>query len=328
MLRSLLCLCVVLAGCASTTTANQSNGPIRVSCEARTFEQAKNICFSNAIEFAVGAVVVSETEIRNHRLTKDEILKHSSGYVDDFKIEGRIDSPNRVMLVMDVYVKQSKIAERILGISNKNSEFQGQRFDAQYSSFMKNKKSGDELLKNVLTDFPKYAIKLEKGDVLYQVDINRNPVVVVNYSMTWNYKYLQALNEALSLTQDKKDKYIRQESIHVQSKDPTAWFLGSTDSYYFNDSLQANQIKKTFTQPVYVKIDFKDAYGRLVFTAGCGDGEYFSGPHYYHNVPFVVSGNEVISKTDTITITRDKQMIARIHEVELSLSTRPCKISD
>lgn len=327
MLRSLLCVCVVLAGCASTTT-KQSNEPIRVSCEARTFEQAKNICFSNAIEFAVGAVVVSSTEVRSHRLAKDEILKHSSGYVDDFKIEGRIDEPNRVMLIMDVTVKQSKIAERIMGMPNGNKDFEGQRFDAQYSTFMKNKKSGDELLKIVLDDFHKYAIKVEQYHLEYKVDIDRNPVVEIGYTLSWNYKYLQALNEALSLTQDKKDISIRQESIHVQSKDPNAWFLGTTDNYYFNDVYRSTQIKKTLTQPVYVRVDFKDSYGRLVKSGGCGEPEYMVGPYHYPNVPFVVTGNEKRDIGYTYTIKMNREKLANVHEVTLSISDKPCRIID
>lgn len=324
MLRHLVCVCLLLAGCAGTKQT-LANKPIRVSCEARTFEQAKTICFSNAIEFAVGAVVVASTEIRKRSLVRDDILKHSSGYVDDYTIEGRIDEPNRVMLIMDVTVKQSKIAERIMGAQAPTGEIQGQRLDARYSSYMNNRNSGDKVLGEVIQDFPKFSFIISKGEVLYHVDNHRNPVVIIPYTIKWNYKYLVALNEALAITQDQSSRTIKQEVISVSSKDPDAWILGKTNTYYFNDLYRAQMVKRVFVQTIYVNVTFKDGNGR-VLKAGCDDGHNFNGPHITD--PFRINGNEVIEEEMHVTFNTNKHKIAHIAEVELSLSTKPCRIID
>jgi hypothetical protein len=321
MLRYIVC-CLVLAGCASTSKDKPFvEGPIRVSCEARTFEQAKQICFSNAIEFAVGAVVVTETEVRKQRLIKDEILKHSSGYVDDFKIEGRIDEPNRVLLIMDVTVKSSKIAERIMNAQTPTGQIQGERLGAQYSSFIKNKESGDKLLNQVLNDYPRYAFTVEKGKVYHQVDVNRNPVIIVPYKISWNYKYLQALNEALTITQDPSSRTIKQERISVVSKDPKAWMLGKTDTYYFNDVSRASMVKNKFVGMIYVNIKFKDDNGHIV-KSGCGPGIPING--LYPTDSFVLNGNKVIEEEMVYTVSSNQHKINKISEVEVSVTTTQC----
>lgn len=320
MLRYILFASLVLAGCSSTKHSSISQ-PIRVSCEGRSFEHAKNVCFSNAIEYAVGAVVVSDMEVRNHRMAKDEILKHSSGYVDDFKITSRSDQSNRVFLSMDVTVKQSQIAERIIGAQTATGEVNGQRLDARYSTFMQHKDTGDKLLSNILNDFPRYSFVVEKGTVMYQVDINRNPVIVVPFTIKWNYKYLQALNEALSITQDTKSRSIIQEKISVSSKDPNAWLLGNTEDYYFNDLSRSRMIKSTFVQPIYVVATFKDNAGNILIS-GCDDGRYFNGPNITD--PFRIDGNETVDEEMVVTIRANKHKVQKISEVALSLSTRPC----
>lgn len=325
MLRALICACLVLAGCSSTKQHNPTDKPIRVSCEGRTFEQAKSVCFANAIEFAVGAVVVAETEVRKSKLTKDEILKHSSGYVDDYTIEGRIDNPNRVLLIMDVTVKHSKIAERIMGVQTATGEIKGSKLDAQYSSFMQNKASGDKLLSQVLNDFPRYAVNIQKGEVKYQVDIDRNPVVVVPYTIKWNYKYLQALNEVLALTHDGASRNTIYETVSVSSKDPSAWFLGNTEHYYFNDRSRALMIKKTFVPRLYVHVIFKDSNGR-VLKSGCDDGFHLAGPNITE--PFRISGNDVIDEEMVITIRSNKHKMAQLAEIEVRVSEKSCTIVD
>lgn len=324
MYRFILCVCLVLAGCASTKQS-QSNNEIRVTGEGKTFEQAKLNGFANAVEYAVGAVVVTDTEIQKRRLVKDEILKHSAGYVDDFTIVSRFDEPGHVTVVMDVKVKSSKIAERITNVKTINGEIKGERLGAQYKTFMTNKETGDQLLRKILNDYPKYAINIEKGDIQYQVTIHREPVIIIPYKVSWNYKYLQALNEALVITQDEKSRTIKQERVSISSKDPSAWLLGSTETYYFNDIYRAQMIKSSFVGRLYVNVTFKDAHGK-VLKSGCDDGMYLAGPNITE--PFRIDGNEVVEKEMHVTVRSKTHIIEHIATVEMSVGTQRCTIID
>ncbi len=321
MLRYLLCICLVLSGCASTKQSAYIDQPVRVTGEGRTFDEAKKNAFSNAMEYAVGAVVVTETQVQRRRLVKDDIIKHSAGYVDDFTVINRVDEPNRVTVVMDVKVKHSAIAERITNVQSASGELQGQRVDGMYSSFLQTKQTGDQLLSQVLDDYPKHAFNVEKGSVQYMLNINRLPVLIVPYKITWNYKYLQALNEALDATKDPKDRLIKQQEVHVQSKNPSAWLVGSTDKYYFNDEIRADMVKKSLGRMIYVIITLKDDQGNIL-NVSCDNGNSMAGT--YQNGVFVVEGNRFIHQQGEQTFVRGAEKLKRMTTVEVTVGAKPC----
>lgn len=313
-------LLVMLTACASGPSTKSDN-KIKVIGSGNTYEQAKQDGFKQAVEIYVGVVLVSGNEVRNDILIKQDIVHHSAGYVDDFKILNQYTNLGKVNLVMEVTVRDSKIAERIMNVQTATGGIQGERLGAQYSSFMRNKESGDKLLNQVLNDYPRYAFTVEKGKVYHQVDVNRNPVIVVPYKISWNYKYLQALNEALSITQDPSSRTIKQERVSIISKDPKALLLGRTDTYYFNDVSRSYMIKNKFVGLIYVNIKFKDNNGNII-KSGCGPGIPINGLHVIE--PFVLNGNKVIQEEMVYTISSNRSNIDRISDVEVSVTTSQC----
>jgi hypothetical protein len=177
----------------------------------------------------------------------------------------------------------------------------------------------------VLQDYPKYAINVEKGEVLYQVNINREPVIIVPYKIKWNYNYVRALNEVLSITQDGKSREVKQETIFVSHKDPNAFLLGTTDSYYFNDVQRVLFIKRTFVNKLYVHVKFKNNDGRII-KSGCDDGTHLTGPNITD--PFRIDANQVIDDEMQIVIKTNLHKMSQIDEVEVSVSESRCTIID
>ena len=90
---------------------------IRVQSQARDFELAKKQAFRLASEQVAGTVVLSESELRNSKLTRDEIITYSSGLIDEYKIVDRFDGPGYVKLTMDVWITESVMAQRLLAKS-------------------------------------------------------------------------------------------------------------------------------------------------------------------------------------------------------------------
>ena len=321
----LLVACLVVTGCSSTNNGLRTDTKISVTGVGQTFEEAKNDGFQRAVEFAVGSVMLTETQVKNDNLVKDDIIKHSAGYVDDYQITNKTVRNNQLQLQMVVTVRSSKIAERVLGSSSVSGKVEGDRLNTQISTFVKNKETGDKLLDAVLKDFPKNAFNVEKGNVEYQVTVEREPVVVIPYTVKWNYKYIQALNEVLSIVQDPSSRHIRQETVTITAKDPKAWVLGKSDTYYFNDLHRSQQIKRTFVRPVFVVVTFKDASGNVLIS-GCDDGHYFQGPNITD--PFVLNGNEELDQQMVVTLRSSKEKIKRITSVDISVSTKLCTIID
>lgn len=226
-------------------TANAN--PIRVVGTGIDIESAKHNGFSNAIDVYVGTVVLSERELHNYKLTKNQILVYSSGYVDDFKIISQINVGNQLQVVMDVSVNTNKISDRILGKFSSNEIIDNDRIKAQIDSYQRERQNADQLLNTVLKDYPYRAYNVEPLPY-YISTTQRKMQLVMPYRLTWNYNYIVALNSVLSKTQDAKPKFLGRNLGHitVSAKDPNDLVFGKTTKFYFNDLTQPQEIVNTF----------------------------------------------------------------------------------
>ena len=67
-----------------------------------TKEAAEKDACRNAIEFAVGTFIDSETLMKNDQLIKDEILAHSNGYIEKYEVTGASRSTKGLGVEVDV----------------------------------------------------------------------------------------------------------------------------------------------------------------------------------------------------------------------------------
>lgn len=319
----LLLLALCLTGCGTTKVTN--NGTVNVTSTGRTFDEAKNNGFKQAVEIAVGAVVLSTSESRNDKLVRDDILKHSSGYVDDYTILNKIIEPNKVTLVMEVKVGNSRIAERLISIQSSDGKLQGDKLYTQQKTYRENRNTGDRLLREVLNDYPKHALNIKKGSVEFKVDRERNIVIVVPYELRWNYNYLVALNEVLSNTHDGKMSGYKQDRISVSSKNPDNWILGNTTVYYFNDSIRADMIRKSFVGQIYTHVTIRDNVGNLLIRSCPNEGLIINGLHGVD--PFFIRGNEYFQREVNVKINRAYPKMNKLESatnIEVSFGSSPC----
>lgn len=254
---------LLLTACASTTNTG-SNDTIKVIGSGNTYEQAKQNGFKQAIEIVVGTVLVTGKESHDDILTKNDIVAHSSGYVDDFKVVNQYSSLGKVNLVMEVKVRDSIIANRILNKSKQSSDLNGEQLTEQYNTYYDTRLSGDELIEQVLGDYPKNAVVIKTGEVSHMLDDRRNSVIVIKYDMRWNYNYLKALDEVFKLTSDQPTRSYRQNRIYVSAKDPKAFIGGWTHEYPFDDLVRLQKIINYVTVPAYVYANIYDRSGTLI----------------------------------------------------------------
>lgn len=317
-----------LTACASTTVPKTSNnmpdaGIIRVIGTGSNKEEAKINGFTTAIEIAVGSVILTDKESVNSQLVRDDILKHSSGYVDDYKIINESTNFKGISLVMDVTVKSSKIAERVLNRGKSEGVIEGERLDTQYKSYSNSKATGDRLLNTVLNDYPMRAFNITQGKVDFKLDNRRNPVIEIPYTLKWNYKYLTALNEALKITSDPYENNSAQERIFVASKDPNAWLLGTTDRYYFNDKVSPAIVKQHLVGYISINMRLLDKFGMKVLE-GCAKTISFNGVNNVN--PTIIDGNKSIDEIMVVSFTKPNmiQKVDKIDRVELSVTNGQC----
>lgn len=218
---------------------------IQVSGEGRTFEEAKHNGFRTAIEITVGAVVASERITRNDILSVNEILVYSAGFIDNYKINSKEVSPNGVFLLMDVSVSENKLKDFLLSKPKNVVEFETERHIAQLSSYQYEKSTGDQLIDSLFKQYPYNAFNIKQEPYQFKHNPMRGAVIVIPYEITWNYKFLSALNDVLYRVEDVSPGLFKKatSSIVVESKNPDNLILGKTDVHYFNDMLRMQKIK-------------------------------------------------------------------------------------
>lgn len=277
---------IFATACASNNTGKTYQGtdtgkPIHVLGTGYTLEDAKTNGFNEAIQQVVGTIILADAEMRNQDLIRNDIAKHSAGYVDSYKVINQTVSGNKYLIEMDVVVKHSSIAERVLTKNIDSTNINGDRMATQYKTYLDDRKTGDNIITNVLADFPKKAFQLTKGDTQYRLDTERNAIISVKYKLEWSYNYIKALNELLAVTQDGKNSNVKQYRIIVQSKDPNAWLLGQTDVYYFNDRARAFMYKHGLYADLYVVAKIMNNEGQTIFM-GCSSNSSWGDRSDYH----------------------------------------------
>jgi hypothetical protein len=180
--------------------ANDKVYQVRVRGQGPTEEEARTQAYKKAVEYAVGAYVASGTEVVNGEVTVKKIIKYSSGYVDRFDM---VEVGNGYV-IMDVYVRTSKIAAGLLGEGKTSGKIDGAQIAATTSTLLDSKKNGDEALKMVLDKFKQSAYVVSTSKYQFRMNEQRQMVIDIPYKVQWNYDYLVAMAQAASMTQEPK----------------------------------------------------------------------------------------------------------------------------
>lgn len=258
----------LVSACSSTPvkTSQTADGgtKIRVTATGSTFEEAKSIAFNRAIEYVVGSVIVNEKESRNDKLARNEVLNHSSGYVDDYTVIKSTSSGKSVTVEMDVVIKNSRIANRILNSTEgKQANINGNKLATQYGTYLDSRQSANNVIVPILNDFPSRAYTTELMRTDFGLDVFNNARLLVAYKVSLKYEWVMAMDEALRLASEPRDRNIRQEKIKVIKRKPGDW-VGSNDVYYFNDVNFYDMIHKKLNYEVSFYGIVKDQNGKII----------------------------------------------------------------
>ena len=309
----------------TTKIDTKDPGYVRAMGNGTTLENAKNDAFRNAVTIIVGAAVLSERESRKDTLTKDDLINYSAGYIDRYQIVNKIENPNDVIVIIDVIVRSSKIHERVLNTGSTEKQVDGDRLSTQLNTYLQEQQSGDAFLGAVLNDYPNRAFEIKQGKHEFKLDNNRRAILIIPFEMRWSYRYLVALNESLKKVQHGDNR--SPDRIHVVSKNPKDWILGRTDTYYFNDSTQPNQMRNAFRGGVYLQAIIKNGEGNVLFAECYTPNSVFSGEN--NKGSYTVFGNEVEEDTVQIPINyKIKAVLDKADSVTLSVTKSCLKVNN
>jgi len=321
-----LIISLLLSGCATT----QSVSSYQVTGVGRTFEEAKQNAFTKAIENKLGVLVISEREQQNLRLVKDEILTYSGGYVNKYHITNTTNIGNTYSLTMDVDVSESKIRDRVLGAGTSISEIQGNNHKTQYSTYLHDRDKGDQIYQKVLQDYPKYAYTIEQKPHLFKLDQYRNAVLIVPYTMRWNYNYLQALNELLGKLEDGSNGFrqFNPGTITIMAKNPNDFAIGQKNVYRFNDVKRVTDLNDRLTgyNEVRIQVNLRDSNNKIIYNS-CIESNSVNGkkPSFYAvGNNFTIFGNQTDKDEIRINVNTKSVLynnLQNLHRVELIPTT-------
>ena len=163
----------------------------------RTTEEARTQALRAAVDQAVGSVVASEREVQDRTLTRSEVVAHAAGFVDSYEVKSVEQQNGLVVMTVDVWVRRSRLADRLLGEHRKPGHIDNDRLTAQTQTLDHSRKNGDALLRMVLVDFPHRAYDIEKLPSRVYYSDDRQKKLELNFVVRWRPTYVQSLNEAL-----------------------------------------------------------------------------------------------------------------------------------
>lgn len=227
---------------------------IRVESQARDFELAKKQAFRLASEQVAGTVVLSESELQNSHMTRDEVITYSSGLIDEYKIINRFDSPNSVKLTVDIWIAESVMAQRLLAKSKTDRSVNGVDLSVRVDSILDERQRGDKIFQAILRDYPHRAFVVKAQPPLIQMDPYRNTRVTVDWEINWDDRYFNAFYDAARQT----------------GRKPCVWICPSTPTFQIQgwefDDLQKLQmiVQHIHGSNTTVMVELQDIEGRAV----------------------------------------------------------------
>lgn len=294
---------------------------IKVQSSGKTFEQARQQGFRLASEQIAGTLVLSESELKNTQLTRDEIVTYSSGIVDKYNIIRRDDTGNSVNLVMEVWVAESDIAQRLLARSTTERGIDGDALSVRAETILDERQRGDEIIRTVLNDFPKRAFRVKLEPANISMDIYRNARAVIAWEVKWDDRYVNAFSEAASNV----------------GKRPCWWNCPSTQQFYLNQFqlddpakliMVIDHVKRT---KATLKVELYDLHGNLV-NRTCQSlavlQEDWGSPYpnsalvttYPNSV--IVGGRSVVTGQTQFTFGKNTAIMASLDQIKAEVVTR------
>lgn len=271
-------LLLLIAAIAINAVADSNY--IRTSGEGSSFEQAKQNAFTEAVQIKVGTIVLSEREHLNNKTITDQVIVHSAGFVDDFKIVGSINNNGRYRVTVDVLVSESKLTNQILSVGKSSEYVDGGRIGAQYQTYLDQKRTGDQILNRLLRDYPKRAYTIKQFPHTLTIDYKRNALLTVPFELSWNYEFIKAFNETMNVLQDGSNGFLKQSAgtVITMVKRPQDLVVGTKTEFYFNDLSRINTIHDAFVggRTVRILMTIKDTGGYPV-SRTCWMPEFLTG---------------------------------------------------
>jgi hypothetical protein len=179
---------------------------------------------------------------------------------------------------MDIWVSDSKIADRIKTVSRDGKNIDGRQFEASSQTLAQEQVSGDKIFKMIIKDYPAKAIEVKIVNVS-AFEKNNKTSLRVETVIEWSEGFLISLADALEKTSlDWKQDY--ETAISVRTKG-FSWTSPPTGTYPDDSKLKILRNRLTQDQ-LAIKVLYHNNGAKKPFAESCTEIPfYFDGSPYF-----------------------------------------------
>jgi hypothetical protein len=264
---------------------------VDVEATAPTVESARKEVFKLAVSKALGSLVVVEREINNNKITRDEFLMYSSGYVEDYVIKSESQQGSLFKVAATVWVSESKIADRLRASNIASNNVNGEKLQNKIETYTNQAAVSDRLIENLIKDFPQKGFKIDVGKYSSRIK-DRQLEIYVPYKIYWDQTYLVALEEVLVRSREGSDpldwKYARLPSV-IAIKKKGSWF--KTFAAYSDRKKEAILYKYMVESKPLLAVQMRDSKDNLIYR-DCFEMPHLSGQFHGDSIGFGIYMND------------------------------------
>lgn len=256
---------------------------LRVQATGHNEQDARDQAFRLAVEQAVGSLIVQQTKVTNGELISHEIVNYSSGYVHDFHIVSRRNLENKTLIEIDVWIKRSVIADRLLGSGSGSTKIDGEKLSTQYQTLMRERHNGDRILSMVLDDYPSRAFKIKISQIDQKINSKRNLEIELVTALSWNQNYIVSLIEAVNATavSNQAGECLRSSSfcnyehlVGINYRAPEDRWYVSKYAFAYDDNIRSAIMQEHFAKKnLVILVKMIDSQGRTLYSNCYGHHE-------------------------------------------------------
>ena len=182
---------------------------IEVEGRGATQQEARENGFRLAVEQAIGTVIASETEVRQGRVSRDEIISYAAGHVDHFEIVNTTGNSVK----MRVWVARSVMSERLLIKSETDGQIAGERASVAVGSINYANTQGDRMTATVLRDWPKRSFDVRLDTSTVTQDAWRRATLNIPVVIKLNDTYADSVFEAMQIRRNQPVDQVRLQQL-------------------------------------------------------------------------------------------------------------------
>jgi hypothetical protein len=156
----------------------------------RTPDEAEKDAWRAAVGQVVGAMVDTETLVKNDKLVVDQVLSYSSGYIERFNVLSRDSAGGLFRVRLEAWVKRTKLQERLTSLRVVRLDVSGKDLAAQIVTRQRQATDAGASLGNALAPF-------YRGEHLKIVKVTQAPIELVGDSVDLPYEVQVAIDSVL-----------------------------------------------------------------------------------------------------------------------------------